>query len=101
MPSKSLRAIYWTDQALRTSLIIKEYLTKNFSETELEKFYSLLSDFERAVITFPQLYPKAKKTQIRRAILSKELSVFYRVLPKRIEVIAVLDNRSDIENRLK
>ena len=38
----------------------------------------MLNDFEKVVASFPQLYPLiANCKNIRRAVLSKQLSVFY------------------------
>jgi len=47
------------------------------------------------VLTFPELYPLAANGKdIRRAVLSKQLSVFYRIRGGGIiSVIAILDNR--------
>ena len=38
-----------------------------------------------------------KKKNVRRAVLSKPLSVFYRIEKSTIEVLAILDNRCDFE----
>lgn len=102
MSDKEALAIYWTGKALKNASSIKVYLKENFSEREIDSFYSLLSAFEESVKVFPELYPQTNnETKIRRAVLSKVLSVFYRILNDKIEVLAVLDNRSDVSEWLQ
>ena len=101
MPEKKALTILWTDEALKNASSIKAYLEESFSEKEIGRFYSLLSAFEDAVSIFPKLYPQTnRKTKIRRAVLSKMLSAFYRISSNKIEIIAILDNRCDISRWL-
>jgi plasmid stabilization system protein ParE len=73
-------------------------LKDNFSQKEIDNFYWLLQSFEETVSVFPELYPVAKKVKIRRAVINKVLSIFYRIHHNQIEVIAILDNRCDLNN---
>ena len=98
MPESKINEVIYTDTALKNATSIKRYLLYKFSDKEVDAFYSLLQSFELAVILFPKLYPKTnKKKTIRRAVLSKPLSVFYRIDNSTIEVIAILDNRCDLD----
>src|SRR5438045_2244145 len=84
----------WTDRSISDSLVIKKYLEKEFSQKEIENFYKLLEAFENIILSFPRLYPQSTKNKkIRRAVLSKELSVFYKLSRDKVIVLAVLDNR--------
>ncbi len=65
----------------------------------MEAFFTLLQFFEEAISAFPELYPSSNKN-IRRAVLSKQVSIFYRVHKNRIEILSVLDNRSDLKDWL-
>ena len=101
MPKTKIEQVVYTDRALANAVNIKKYLLDKFSDKEVDCFYVLLSSFESAVIPFPKLYPTTnKKKNIRRAVLSKVLSVFYRIHNSNIEVIAILDNRCDLEEWL-
>ena len=101
MPEKKKLNVLWTNQALSNASNIKAYLEENFSVKEINNFFSLLSAFESAVTTFPKLYPQTnKKAKIRRAVLSREVSAFYRIIDIRIEVLAILDNRCDLSKWL-
>ena len=101
MPEKKKFKVLWTSQALKNASSIKVYLEEKFSGKELEKFYSILLAFESAVTTFPKLYPRTnRKARIRRAVLSREVSAFYRIIAERIEVLVILDNRCDLSKWL-
>jgi plasmid stabilization system protein ParE len=101
MPKPKVLPIVWTQRALQNSISIKQYLSVNFSSKEIENFLSILQTFEITVCTYPELYPKSIiKKNIRRAVLSKVLSAYYRLRKGRIEVLAVLDNRCDVSKWL-
>lgn len=88
--------IYWTERSLKDALVIRAFLLNKFSEKELNNFYKLLQTFEKLVKVFPELYQASNKNnQIRRAVLSKQLSVFYSISKGTVAVIGVLDNRMD------
>lgn len=93
-----IESVVYTNSALANASSIKKYLFRKFSEKEVAIFFALLQSFEIATISFPKLYPKTnKKKNIRRAVLSKVLSVFYRIKNSNIEVLAILDNRCDLQ----
>jgi plasmid stabilization system protein ParE len=101
MPNSKVVSVSWTDRALQNAISIKAYLLKEFSNKEVDHFFSLLEAFEIAVSAFPKLYSVSIiKRGVRRAVLSKVLSVFYRIHKNNIEVLAILDNRCDLSKRL-
>ncbi|MDB5156470.1 MAG: hypothetical protein JWR50_1177 [Mucilaginibacter sp.] len=56
----------------------------------------MLENFEKVVSVFPEIYPKSVLSKnIHRAVLSKQLSVFYTVTGDEISVVGILDNRMD------
>jgi hypothetical protein len=86
--------VVWSDRSLSDTEIIRDYLQYHFSQREIDNFYKFLEFFEKIVSIFPQLYPLTnKKSGVRRAVLSKQLSVFYTLEDDIINVIVVLDNR--------
>lgn len=101
MANHEVISICWTERALQNAVSIKGYLASNFSSTEIENFFAILRTFEIAVRAFPKLYPQStlRKT-VRRAVLSRVLSAYYRIHKGNIEIIALLDNRCDISLRL-
>lgn len=96
MPKSKVASIVWTEQSKQNAISIKSYLNSNFSSREVEHFYATIKSFEIAVCAFPGLYPLSKSSKdIRRAVLSKVLSAYYRIDGDQIVVIALLDNRRD------
>ena len=87
-------SIFWSGRAIKGTLVIREYLQLKYIQREIDNFYLLLESFEKRVIPNPKLYPKStKNSKFHRAVLSKQLSVFYSVSKNAIRVIAVVDNR--------
>jgi len=88
--------VVYTDEAIANSLTIQNFILIKFTQREVENFYRMLASFERIVSTFPEIYPlTAKNQQIRRAVLSKQLSVFYTIIYNEISVVGMIDNRMD------
>lgn len=101
MANKNNYSISYTSNSLNGAKEIVDYLEKQFSKKELDKFYQLLSDFEKIIILYPTLYPKSNTNEIRKAVLSKELSVFFVVRKFQISVVAITDNRWLTRNKSK
>ena len=101
MPVKGFFSIEWTKPSLNNVLLIQQYLIEKFSEQEVVKLYNLLEGFENAVVNFPKLYPGFSiRKKLRRAVLNKNLSVYYSVKNNKVIVISVLDNRMDYSKLL-
>jgi hypothetical protein len=96
MPENTSFSIVYTKRSDADAIVIKKYLLYKFTQKEVEKFYDLLRIFENVVTIFPKLYPRSLKGKnIHRAVLSKQLSVFYKMTKDKIFVVAILDNRVD------
>jgi plasmid stabilization system protein ParE len=96
MDENSLLNILYTYKANSDAITIRNYLLYKFTQREVDKFYELLRIFENIVAAFPQLYPKSVSSEnVHRAVLSKQLAVFYKISESAILVIAILDNRMD------
>jgi plasmid stabilization system protein ParE len=94
MAKKLHSSVYWSNRSISDSLAIRKYLQRDFSQKEIDNFYKLLELFEKIVVNFPKLYPESSiNRNVRRAVLSKQLSVFYTISEEYIKVVAVLDNR--------
>lgn len=92
--------VEYSAQSLSNASEIITYLQNKFSEKEIDKFYKSLSNFEKTVSIYPTLYPESQNMKIRRAVLSKVLSVYYLINKNKIAVVAILDNRWDQNFRI-
>ena len=96
MPVKKALVVEWSAHALKQSAGIRNYLVTKFSEKEVAGFYELLISFESTVARFPDLYSIfSVRKKLRRAVLNKNLSVYYTSTKTKIFVVSVLDNRMD------
>jgi plasmid stabilization system protein ParE len=95
MGEHSSFTVFYTQRADTDAVTIKNYLLYKFTQKEVDHFYKLLENFEALVVVFPELFraSSVNNKNIRKAVLSKQLSVFYIVSKKRISVVAILDNR--------
>jgi plasmid stabilization system protein ParE len=93
MAEETLPVIY-TSRGIADSLTIKNFILIKFTQREVDNFYKMLETFERVVSSFPEIYPISSQNQdVRRAVLSKQLSVFYTIIDNEISVIGMIDNR--------
>ncbi len=100
MAEKKRLIVEYSAQSLDNAIEIATYLRNNFTQKEIDDFYRSLSDFEKTVSLFPTLYPKSPKMKVRRAVLSKFLSVYYMIRKNKIAIVAILDNRWDENNKI-
>lgn len=86
--------VRWTACSLRNAQDIRDYLTRKFTIKEAGDFLRLLSQFEQTVSLFPELYPATNAySNLRKAVLHKNTSVYYSVEKGSIIVVAMQDNR--------
>jgi len=94
MDENPLLTIRFTKRADADAIIIKNYLSYKFTQKEVDNFYQLLETFEKVILAFPELYALSTNGKnTHRAVLSKQLSVFYRISKNCITVNVIPDNR--------
>jgi plasmid stabilization system protein ParE len=101
MLNKNKLTVEYSKQALSNAKEIVSYLNNKFTEKEVNNFYQILANFENIIISYPTLYSQSKVKKIRRAVLSSELSVYYQIRKNKISIIAILDNRTDLNSKYK
>lgn len=101
MAEKRKLVVEYSKQSLKNAKEIVAYLNWKFTENEINKFYQALNDFEKTISVYPTLYSESPEKKIRRAVLSKFLSVYYSINKNKISIIAIFDNRWDETSRLK
>ena len=101
MTDKKRLTIEYSKQSLNNAKEIVAYLKLKFSEREVNKFYQALEDFEKIITLYPTLYSESPKIKVRRAVLSRVLSVYYSINGDNISIISIFDNRWDASKKLK
>lgn len=90
--------IFWTQEAIDNLESILEYLSANFSNQEIDKFKKKLSKQIELIQKFPQMFPVSSyNTKLRKAVLSKQTTVFYEVKENMIHLVYLFVNYQDIE----
>ena len=88
--------VFWTERSLRNAKSISKYILNKFSKKEVAAFEQLLRNFEKTVSHFPHLYSESiEQKGLRRAVLHKNLTVFYVFKNNKITVIAMQENRQE------
>lgn len=95
--------IFWSDEAKKTYEQNLEYLKNEWSEKELRKFILRSEYVVLNIEANPRLYSFSnKKKNIRRVMLNKQITLFYRYYPvKKIAVLLSFWNNYQDSNGLK
>lgn len=98
-PEKSMRNTYkiiWTSRALSDLKNTIAYLEENWTSREIQKFALLLDLQLNRLKIYPNLFPKSHRyKKIRKSVLSRQVSMYYRVVNQEIQIISLFDNRQN------
>ena len=88
--------IIWSDESVKNLDSIITYLELNWTEKEVRKFLDLLNKRIHLISLNPLLFPSTPKSRgIRKSVLSKQTSIFYRIAEQRVEILSIFDNRQN------
>lgn len=91
--------IVWSPSAIQSLQKTIEYLDDNASEKILRDFAQNLDNKLSLLSISPQMYSQSEiQKDVRRCLLNSNLSLYYRVKNKQIEIITLFDNRQNPEN---
>ncbi len=90
---KSIYKLIWSDEALSNLKSIITYLEKNWTDKEISKFAKNLDHQINLIAQNPRLFPKVNKSEARKAVLSKQVSIYYVLARREIRILFVFDNR--------
>jgi len=98
---KSTYKIIWTDEAYKNLQHIIDYLEKFWTSREIRKFARLLDKQLVLIKKNPALYPYSIKSKhIRKSVLTKQITLYYRVADTEIYLVTLFDSRQK-PNKLK
>lgn len=88
--------VVWTNKAQSNLDDIIQYLTDNWTEKEITKFFRKLETRISVISQRPLLYPlTGKRKDIRRSVLVSQITLYYRVNKHTIEILTLFDNRQN------
>jgi len=93
---KSIYDIEWSDEALSNLAQIVHYLESNWTEREIENFFLRLENVLELISKNPKLFSIThKRKNVRRCILGKQTSIYYKFESDKIFLVTLWDNRQD------
>jgi len=87
--------ILWTDHALSELSEVYEYLELNFSDRELRRLSIEIEKTIRLISINPTLFPLSKSKSIRKAVVMRFNTLYYRQNDNSIEILSFFNNRKD------
>jgi len=95
---KSTFKIIWSDEALNNLKSIIDYLENRWTQKEITNFSRLLEKNLKLIENSPFLFPLSDDFKdVRRAVLSPQTTIYYRVEQNEIHLITLFDNRQNPE----
>ena len=86
--------IHYTDRASLDQQNLYEYLLEKWGMQTVKKLDVKIEQSLSLIAQQPEMYPAAgQKTSIRRCVISKQTSLYYRVKKYNIELLAFFDTR--------
>ena len=93
--------VFWTDEAVLNLEEIIDYLTSKWSQKEVEHFKQKLSKHLDLICSNPLIFPVSEiQPRLRKAVLSKQTSIFYEVKKEEIFIVYLFVNAKSV-SRLK
>jgi plasmid stabilization system protein ParE len=92
--------IRWTIHALSELSDTIKYLKENWTEKELIQFANAVDNTVEIISRHPEIYPVSnKKRKIRKAVVDKNNTIYYRVVRDSIQILAVFGTKQDPAKR--
>ena len=91
--------ILWTNHALKELKQTYEYLEIHFTSRELEKLSSELEHTLKLISQNPELFPICDSRKIRKVVILKFNSLYYRVHNNQVEILSFFSNRQHPNKR--
>jgi plasmid stabilization system protein ParE len=90
--------LFWSDEAVNNLESILDYLQKQWSQKEVDNFKTQLKKQLDLILKFPKLFPKSDyNPRLRKAVLSKQTTIFYEISGRRINLVYLFNNRQNIQ----
>ena len=85
--------VIWSDESLLSYEKIIEFLTLKWTENETVDFILKTESLINVIAIQPYLFPASNFNQIRKAVITKQTSVYYLIQEEEIFLITFWDNR--------
>jgi plasmid stabilization system protein ParE len=91
--------IIWAPKAEIDLANILDYLNENWDEKVANQFIDLIEDLIGQISINPKQFPVIfKKEKIRKCVLTKHNTLYYRDTKSDVEILRIYDTRQDPDN---
>ena len=91
--------ILWTDLALNELDETINYLNRQFSEKEVEVLGDEIERTLAIISRNPHIFPLSNKKKVRKAVILKFNSLYYRITDNHIQILSFFSNRKNPESQ--
>jgi plasmid stabilization system protein ParE len=89
--------VFWTDEAIKNLQSIMDYLDCQWTQREIDNFKKKLAKQIELIETNPRLFPVSEyNPRLRKAVLSKQTTIFYEIADRMIYLVYLFNSRQDI-----
>jgi len=94
-----MRAVRWNKLARQDYFENIDYLLQNWSEKEAQKFIDEVFEIERMLANGNVEFQNTDRTGIKRCVLNRQISMFYRVISNGdVEILRFWNNNQRVKN---
>lgn len=87
----------WSEESISNLEEIIDYLRHKWTEKEVESFKNKLSRQIDLIISNPKMFPVSSHVpRLRKAVLSKQTSIYYEISNSQIYLAYIFINKKDI-----
>ena len=95
-----MRKLEFSNRSLKEIKNIVEYLNSKWSERISKKFLNKLKENIDLIQLNPELFPISEFEELRKCVVSKQISVFFVIKKNKIYIVSVFDTRQN-PNKIK
>jgi len=93
---KNTYKFIWSEEALNNLKSIIDYLESRWTKREIKKFAQLLDKQLKLIKDNPFLFAESGKSNgLRKSVLSRQTTIYYRIINFEIRIITLFDNRQN------
>jgi plasmid stabilization system protein ParE len=87
--------IVWSKKAKKNYFSILDYLLSEWTEKEMLAFHKKTLKVLHQISRFPEMFVFSGKKDIRKCVLTKQVTLYYKVFPDKIILVTFWDSRKN------
>ena len=94
------RPIEWSPRAESEYFDHLEYLIQEWGQKIAQNFERRIREVLNHIVQRPRMYPATgRRKNVRRCVVSKQVSLYFRIRKDKIEIVTIFDTRRDPNSR--